>query len=193
MIISLSTLIKQRISVPELVSEKKKNYLLILLSLLIVGLSIGLTFFKNETLNFTFQYFGIIDNILYTLYMLSSLLVCFLSFSILNNIDTIGIPIDQKVVKYKKTILYTMFVNIMLYLACLVLVSYYKPTISYDKLFISFIFFLKEINSIFFLLEFMLYNLSLKYDLMYLHMNLNLRPDLEYFMESEKINFRSML
>jgi len=35
--------------------------------------------------------------------------------------------------------------------------------------------------------------LTIKYDLMYLHTNLNMRPDIEYFMESEKLNLKSTL
>lgn len=192
-ILGLASLIKQRISVPELSSQKTKYYLLNLQSLISMGLLIGLNCFGNKTLLFTTSHLGLSDNILYVGYLLSYFLICFLTFSILTNIDTLYVPKDQKVLRYKKNLIYVLFVNLMLYSSCLVLVSYYKPIIPLEKLFISIIFLLKELNSIMFLLDFILFILTLKYDLMYLHMNLNMRPDLEYFMESEKLNLKSTL
>jgi len=179
--------------VPELSSQKSKNYFLIFLSIISMGLLIGLNCFKNNTLIFTTIHLGLSDNILYVGYLLSYFLICLLTYSILTNIDTQYVPLDQKVLGYKKNLLYILFVNLMLYYSCLVLVSYYKPIIAIEKLFVSFAFLLKEVNSIMFLLDFMLFILTIKYDLMYLHTNLNMRPDIEYFMESEKLNLKSTL
>lgn len=193
MIVRLTSLIKQRISVPELSPEKKKNYLLIFLSMFNVASIIGLTFFQKITLTFSKDHIGISDNILFLTFLVCSFLICLLTWSILNKLDTIVVPKDERLIRYKKLILYIMTINILLYISCLSLVSFYTPNIKIDKLFISFVFLMKEINSILFIFNYMLFTFSLKFDLMYLHLNLNMRPDMEYFMESEKINYKSML
>ena len=177
---------------PELITEKKKNYLIIISCMISVMSIVGLTFFQEITLNFTKRYFGITDNILFLTYMTSSFLLCLLTFSLLNKMDSKGITKNIKFISYKKTILYIMVMNLMLYFTCLIIISYYDHAIKIEKHFISFLVLLKEINSIFFILNFLLFTLSMKYDLFYVHLNLHIRPDIEYFIDSE-LNFKSML
>lgn len=154
---------------------------------------IGLTFYQNRTMEFTKAHLGLSDNILFLTYIICSFMICLLSISILLKMETLGLPKDENILKKKKLILYIIIVNIMLYISCLSLVSYYKASIKIEKVFISIMFLLKEINAIMLILNFMLFTLSLKYDLSYIHLNLNMRPDMEYFVEYEKINYASML
>jgi len=54
---ALTSLIHQRISVPELTKEKTKNYIILLSSLVSATSVIGMTFFKHQTLAFTKKLF----------------------------------------------------------------------------------------------------------------------------------------
>ena len=192
MIITLTSLIKQRISVPELIIENKKNSLITITCMVSVISIIGLTFFQEGTLNFTKKYFGLVDNFLFLTYLVSSFSLCSLTFYMLNKIDSEGIPKNDNFITYKKIILYIMMMNLMLYVVCLVIVSFYEPIIKIEKIFMSILIVLKEINSIFFIFNFLLFTLSMKYDLFYVHLNLHIKPDIEYFIDSD-MNFKSML
>ena len=79
-----------------------------------------------------------------------------------------------------------MTITLINYLICLLIVSYYV-TINYlQKLVICLIIVLKEINTIFFLISMLMFVASMKYDFFYLYMEMNTRPDLEYFFEDEE-------
>jgi len=184
---ALTSLIHQRISVPELTKEKTKNYIILLSSLVSATSVIGMTFFKHQTLAFTKNYFGLADNILFLLFLLSSTIICGFSFILLNNIMSHGIIFNHsKYLRMKKVILILMSINIALYFSCLILISYYHPIIAIEKFFTSVMVVLKEINSIMFILNYIFFIFSLKHDLQHIQMNLEVRPDIEFFVDPEE-------
>ncbi len=74
----------------------------------------------------------------------------------------------------------------------LILLSYYNAVISIEKFLSSLLIISLYINSATFLLSYILYIFTLKYDLHYISLNLMIRPDLEYFVdldESEKFTY----
>lgn len=189
MIVILTSLIRQRISVPELIKEKSKNYLILFSCLVSVISLIGFTFFQEKTFNFSKTYLKLTDNILFFSFLLSSFSICILTFILLEKIDNAGIKKDSKYLNFKKIILFIMFVNLVLYLSCLIIISLYQPYISIEKLFMSLLIGLKEVNSILFIFNYLFFILTLKYDLFYVHLNLQIRPDIEYFFDSDE-NFK---
>lgn len=88
----LSSLIRQRISVPDLIREKWKNNVLYVSALISSASLIGLCFYNEFTLSFSksigkISKKGLIDNILFLIYVVSSYIYCLLSFSLFSRIN----------------------------------------------------------------------------------------------------------
>lgn len=74
------------------------------------------------------------------------------------------------------------------------LVSVYSPVIESEKYLLSILIVCLNANSLLFLLCQVLFIFSLKYDLYYVNLNLQIRPDLEYFVDFDEMNnFKSSL
>ncbi len=183
---NLSTLIKQRISVPELQREKG-NYFLLILSLLSISFSyLVLVFFNDSTLYITIHFLKLTDNVFFLLFLMSSYIFCLDTFYFLNKFDISTVPKESYYINIKMYLLAIMGITILQYIFCLLLVSYYTPIIYIEKLLTSTLIILKEINSILFILSFLLFVVSIKYDMFYLYLDLNTRPDIEYFVEEKE-------
>lgn len=70
----------------------------------------------------------------------------------------------------------------------LILVSYYHPVIDQEKFLMSLLIYSMSANSLLFLVCQAFFIFSLKYDLYYVNMNLQIRPDLEYFLDLTDYN-----
>jgi hypothetical protein len=75
------------------------------------------------------------------------------------------------------------------------LVTYYNPLINPEKFLITILIICLNTNSLLFMALQALFIFSLKYDLYYVNMNLQIRPDLEYFLDltdgmENKINLK---
>lgn len=70
----------------------------------------------------------------------------------------------------------------------MLLVSYYTPIISQEKVLLGLLMVCLCFNSGLFYLCHITFIFSLKYDLYYVNMNLQVRPDLEYFIDFEENN-----
>jgi len=114
------------------------------------------------------------------------MIICGLTYVLLNNIMMQGIFNHSRYLGMKKFILITMTVNLSLYFSCLLIISYYQPIIAIEKLFTSILVVLKEINSIMFILNYVFFVFTLKYDLQHIQMHLEVRPDMEYFVFPEE-------
>lgn len=183
---NLSNLIKQRISVPELQSEKGKYFLLIF-SLLSISFSFFvLVFYNDTTLYITHHYMKLTDNVFFLVFLLSSYVFCLDSFYFLNKFDISTVPKESYYLNIKMYLLAIMGITILQYIFCLLLVSYYTPIIYIEKLLTSTLIILKEINSVLFILSFLIFVVSIKYDMFYLYLDLNTRPDIEYFVEEKE-------
>jgi len=185
-IIILTSLIRQRISVPELKMEKRKNYFILFSSIISVCSLMGLTFLKDKTMTFTRIFVGLTDNFLYISFLGSSISICYLSFILLKKIESIFFQKDSIFLFFKKIILAIMTINLVLYLSCLTLVSFYHPIIPVEQRFASILIILKEINSILFFINYGIYILTIKYDLYFVQSNLETRPDLQFFIDIEE-------
>jgi len=189
-VFNLASLIRQRISVPEYRSEKGKFYLLILNMLIQILSLFGLVFMNEYSLSVTKRYFGLTDNVLFVLFLVSSSLVCVNTFLLLIRMDIFGTPKESYYLNMKRYLLSLMGICLFHYTFCLLLVSYYHPIIYAEKLLFCALIFLKEANSIVYLLCFLFFVVTLKYDFFYFYLNLNVRPDIEFFVdEDEKDNF----
>jgi hypothetical protein len=96
------------------------------------------------------------------------------------------VPKESYYINIKMYLLAIMGITILQYIFCLLLVSYYTPIIYIEKLLTSTLIIMKETNSILFILSFLLFVVSLKYDMFYLYLDLNTRPDIEYFVEEKE-------
>jgi len=86
----------------------------------------------------------------------------------------------------KKILLLIMGVQIFLYFVSLLLVSYYTPQLELEKKLSSLLIITMSINSVLFVFCKMLFILTLKYDLYFVSMNLQILPDIEYFVDLEE-------
>lgn len=184
------TLINQRLSVPELFKEKTNNHVIFASMMISIFSLIGLTFFNAKSLAFSKKIFGLCENILYLIFLISLYLICSFSLMLLNKLEVIGVNKNTYYLGMKRSLLICMTINLCIYSFTLLIVSFYTPHIPIEKLFSSILIVCKEINSILFLLFFSLFSLSFKYDFHFLMINLNVRPDVEYFYDFSDINIR---
>ena len=182
---NLSCLIKQRISVPELKTEKGKYFVLIF-SLLSITFSILVLLFFNKTSIFsTKTYLKLTDNIFFLAYIFSCYIFSVDTYYFLNRIEVSNIPKEGYYLNLKKYLITIMGIALFQYFFCLLLVSFYNPVIYIERLLTSSLIVLKEINSVLFLVCFLMYFATLKYDFFYFFIALNTRPDLEFFVEEK--------
>jgi len=183
-IIILSSLLKQRISVPELIEQKPKNFLMLLFGLMSVTSTLIQTFLQKDTLAFS-RSFGMVENIFNIFNMLSSYLFCLLSFDLLRKISFTEHPVDNKYLICKKLLLIFMFVQIGCYLLNLLFISFYNPIIYTEKILISSMILMINVNSVFYSLMNIFFILTFRHDLYYVNLHLEIRPDMEYFIECD--------
>jgi hypothetical protein len=126
------------------------------------------------------------DNVFFLVFLLSSYVFCLDSFYFLNKFDISTVPKESYYLNIKMYLLAIMGITILQYIFCLLLVSYYTPIIYIEKLLTSTLIILKEINSVLFILSFLIFVVSIKYDMFYLYLDLNTRPDIEYFVEEKE-------
>jgi len=86
----------------------------------------------------------------------------------------------------KKYLLIIMIVQLMSYLVSEILVAFYNPTIELEKQLLSNLIFTLSINSIVFVFCFILFVWTLKYDLFFVILNMQIMPDIEYFIDMEE-------
>ena len=179
-------MIRQRISVPELIAEKGKNYLVLLSAMLSIISIFCITFFREKTMIFTKKTFHLTDNIFYVIFLNCSLVICYLTYFLLKKIELFGIEAESKFLYFKKMILVGMGVNLTLYLSCLIIISFYQPIIPVEQRFTSVLMVFKEINSVMFVLNYLFFILTMKNDLYFIQQTLETRPDLEFFIDTEE-------
>ena len=171
---------------PELIDEKPKYYFLIVTGFFFYLFLNLLTFSSKYFLNFT-KILGLVDNIFCLLYFLASFLFCFLTYNILYKISSNKNTKDDKYLFFKKMILIFMFMNLCSYILSLLIVSFYNPIIFSEKILFSFLILLINLNSTFFLIMQYTFIFTLKYDLYYVNLNLEVQPDMEYFFLQEEL------
>lgn len=183
---NLCILIKQRISVPELRSQIWKYFLLVF-SLISISFCLCILLFFNSTSLYTSKYLlGLTDNVFFLIYLISLFVFCKISYSFLKKLENPQIPNEKYYLNIKMYLLAVMGIALFQYFFSLLLLSYYQPIIYIEKLLTSTLIILKEINSFLFMMCLVMFVISLKYDFFYLYMDLNTRPDLEYFKEDEE-------
>jgi len=79
-----------------------------------------------------------------------------------------------------------MLLQIILYTTSIFLVSFYKPVIELEKTLSSALIICMSVNSIIFVLCFLFFIWTLKYDLHYVTLNMQILPDIEYFLDLEE-------
>jgi len=143
----------------------------------VISISI-LTFYPKETLNYSIL-LGFVENIFQLLYMTSSFSFSFLTFELLRKITLIE--------EFEGTnMLFFMFAQFLCYLFNLFFVSFYNPIIYAEKILLSTMILILNVNSVFFSLMQNFFILTLKYDLEYINKHLQVRLDLEYFLEYDE-------
>lgn len=79
-----------------------------------------------------------------------------------------------------------MFINLCSYILSLVIISFYNPIIFSEKILFSLLILLINLNSTFILIMQYTFIFTLKYDLYYVNLNLEVQPDMEYFFYQEE-------
>jgi len=186
-IICLSGLIKQRISVPELIKERWRNYFLVLTCLVSIFAMLGMTFYNEDSMAFSNK-IGLVDNIFMFVYILSTFTYCLMTFVLLSRLNINEVPKDCCCLTLKKYLMLIMAVQVFCYFWSVLLVSFYNPIISQEQHLLSLLIICLSVNSFIFIACNLAFVFSLKYDLFYVSMNLQILPDLEYFLDLEENN-----
>ncbi len=210
--ICLTSLIRQRISVPELRKEKWRNYLVLISGSTSVLCMITMIFYNNETLKFSKMFIHTVDNIFFSFYIVTTFIYSVMTYLLLEKMNILELPKNCACLLFKKYLIVLMGVQLicckfyMIYwiysdiylnliyihilnfhihldLLSLLLISCYNPFIYPEKVLLNSLILCMNINSITFMFLHAFFILSLKYDMYYVNMNLNIRPDLEYFLD----------
>jgi len=184
--------VNQRISVPELIKQKSNNNIIFYSSIISILSLIGLTFFGDKTLLLSKRFLYLCDDVLFLIFLISLYTICSYSIRILNSLEVSGIKKDNFYFIMKNSLLVFMTISLYIYSINLLVLSYYTPYIKIEKLLTSVFIVCKEITSIIFLLFFSMFALSFKYDLYYLKLNLNIRPDVEYFLDISDLRIKDV-
>jgi len=187
-IVCLTSLIRQRISVPELTQEKWRNYLILITGATSVFCMISILYYNKETLQFSRNYLGLVDNCLFVVYIFASFTYCYMTYVLLSKMNIREVPKDCSCLMFKKYLMLLMGIQLFCYCMSVALVSYYHPVIDQEKFLMSLLIYSMSINSTLFLVCQAFFIFSLKYDLYYVNMNLQIRPDLEYFLDLTDYN-----
>lgn len=148
--------------------------------------------FPRQTMAFS-RIFGLVDNIFELIKILASFSFCFLTYDLLERISFPEYPVDYKYLIFKRLLLIFMFIQGSSYLFNFCIISIYNPIIYTEKVLISIMILIININSIFFSIMQVSFIFTLKYDLYYVNLHLEIRPDLENVMEYEEgsLNFNN--
>jgi len=133
-----------------------------------------------------FTLLALVDNIVFLIYLITSFMFCLLSFLVLSKINCSELSKDKKYLFVKKVLLIIMFLQLFLYVISLILVSAYHPKIYLEELLTSMLMVSMTLNSMTFIFCKMFFIWTLKYDLYYVTMNLQILPDIEYFIDLEE-------
>ncbi len=118
--------------------------------------------------------------------MLSGFISCFFSYDLLNKLLLIEKPANFYYIYYKKTILIGMFSQMIFYMFNYYLISFYNPLILTEKILLSGMIILININSIIYYFLYAIFIYTLKFDLYYVNMQLEIIPDLEFFLDAKE-------
>ena len=129
---------------------------------------------------------GIVDNILFFIFICTSFCFCLFSYSLLTTINGNGLRKDQFFITLKKYLLSLMLLQIILYTVSILLVSFYRPTLELEKSLSSSLIICMSINSIIFVFCYLFFIWTLKYDLLFVTLNMQILPDIEYFLDLEE-------
>jgi len=182
----LSALIHQRVSVPELKSERWKNALVNVASLVSILSFIGFSFYYEETLEFSKKRLNLVDNVLFPVYMLMSFVYCLMLYVVLNKMSCKEVKKDENYLNAKKYLLIVMTIQLFLYINSLIIVSFYDPKLSIEKTLFALLVSSMGINSMVFMFCHAFFIFTLKYDLFFVNITLEILPDVEYFVDFEE-------
>lgn len=181
----LTTLIRQRLSVPELSKQKIKNSLILFFGFLAIFCLVMIFIFNNFSTDLS-RKIGFVDNIFNVYFMLSAFIFCFFTFDILNKLSWKEKPLNFFYIYYKKFLLICMFTQKVCYMFNFVLISFYNPMINSEKILLSAMVFTINLNCIVYYFMFAMFVYSMKYDLCYVNMQLEVIPDLEFFVDENE-------
>ena len=105
-------LTNQRISVPELKHNKWKVYMMFLSSIISICSLIGLIAFNKQTLIFS-KKLKLVDNIFFFIYINTTFLYSFLSYNLLNNLETIDVLKSYNYLCSKQILVFIMGVQVL--------------------------------------------------------------------------------
>lgn len=188
----LTTLIRQRLSVPELSKQKHKNSLVLFFGIISIS-SLFMIFILDKYSMTLSRNLGFVDNIFNIVFMLSSFIFCFFSFDLLNKLSLKENPADLGYLFYKKFLLIFMFTQQACYIFNYLLISLYNPMIFTEKILLSTMVILINVNSIAFYYMFAVFVFTMKYDLSYVNMQLEVLPDLEFFLSEQEDLIKSQM
>jgi hypothetical protein len=181
----LTTLMRQRLSVPELSNQKFKNSLVLFFGFISI-ISLFMIFFLNKLSLYFSRIHGLIDIIFNITFMLSSFISCLYSYNLLNKLPLKENPANFGYNYYKKIILIGMFTQLTFYMFNYFLISFYNPLILTEKILLSGMIIFININFFIYYFLFAIFIYTLKYDLYYVNLQLEIIPDLEFFLDAKE-------
>lgn len=183
---------QQRFSVPSFLGERWKTSAVLITCFLSILSLMGILYYEQYSLAFS-KRLGIEDNLLWMGYMTFTYCYCLITYNLLSKLHVSEAPLCNQYLSVKRFLLCLMSVQCI---CCkntlnidnvgIFLVSYYVPKSGMDDLLLSLLNVSIVINSILFLACQIFFIFSLKYDLFYIGLNLQIRPDTEYFIDLEE-------
>lgn len=186
---TLYRLVKQRISVPELISQKFKNLVFLISSISSSTTLMLIALCKVKSKDVFLSVLGFCSNPMYLISMTCGILTVTMSFDLLVRIGGEDFTrFNIKVVCIKRGIVFFMLMQYTLYCLSLLMVSYYNPVIQIEKVMMGVLVVCLDVNSYLLWVSLQFYVFMIKFDIYYINMNLLIRPDLEYFLDVENID-----
>jgi hypothetical protein len=112
-IMCLSNLLRQRISVPEFSSESWRNSQLIISNIISIIAMIFLTFYNEETIYYSRRYLGLVDNVLFFIYLSSSFMFCLNTYLLLMKLNIREIPKESTCLNFKRYLIMVMAIQLL--------------------------------------------------------------------------------
>jgi hypothetical protein len=165
--------------------HKIKNSLVYFFGLISIS-SIFLTFILTDISMKLSRYIGFADNIFMITFMLSSFIFCCFSNDLFNKLSFKEKPADYSYLIFKKLILISMFIQTILYITNYFMISFYEPLIYTEKILLSTLILIINVNNVIFYYMFAIFVYTMKYDIYYINLQLQVIPELEFFLDTEE-------
>lgn len=186
----INALIYQRMSVPEMLVHRWKTEMIKISTFLMISSFFSLTIGHEQSKTLSLFYLGLVENVFYVVFLVSSLSIALVLFNLVSIINFQDHSRSDKkfleLFNFKIGSLFISFVQVLLYVISLLIVSYYTPSNNKEHNLINIVKFSNSINSIIYLFTMFAFNITINIDYEVLNQQLANNLDLEYFVDEEE-------